>query len=223
MRKVKIPHQLDEIARRVKQGENPAVQVRQLLGWFDAERRGYRIIRQIGRALKQAKLLTVPNFDGAYIDSSVAFYPVVGAGQGPDGATQPSMGSAVVDNTIAQIREKLATRISSGQTAACRATLTQRFWILWLLWMLPTGARAVLMRSSNASFPLAQLENSLSCAAENIEGFPEQAKGSHGVYAEGEGFCVRLLPPWRADVGQSMRPDRTRFTWAKPLGKRKTS
>src|SRR5579859_7603295 len=38
-------------------------------------------------------------------------------------------------------KEKRATRISSGQTAACRATPTQRFcWILWLLWMLPTGA-----------------------------------------------------------------------------------
>lgn len=36
--------------------------------------------------------------------------------------------------------EKRENHISSERAVACRATPTQRFWILWLFWMFPTGA-----------------------------------------------------------------------------------
>jgi len=52
--------------------------------------------------------------------------------------------------------------------------------------------RASLMRISNSSFPLVQLENSLPCAAKGIEDLSQQANGSHGVYAKGNGFCLSL-------------------------------
>ena len=50
--------------------------------------------------------------------------------------------------------------------------------------------RAFLMRSSNSSFPRVQLENPLFLGCGRIERFLQQVNGSHGVYAEGGGFCL---------------------------------
>src|SRR6266481_9814475 len=55
--------------------------------------------------------------------------------------------------------------------------------------------RASLMRTSNSSFPLVQLENPLSYAVKDIKGPSQQANGSHGVYAEGLGFCLSAERP----------------------------
>jgi hypothetical protein len=48
---------------------------------------------------------------------------------------------------------------------------------------------ASLMRNSNSSVPPVQLENPLSWLG-SIESLPRQANGSHGVYAEQNGFCL---------------------------------
>jgi hypothetical protein len=50
--------------------------------------------------------------------------------------------------------------------------------------------RAVLMRSSNSSFPPVQLENPLFLGCGRTERSLQQVNGSHGVYAEGGGFCL---------------------------------
>jgi CBS domain-containing protein len=68
-----IPEELQEIAERVKKGQRPRASVRTLLRWFGSERRGFRKVRVIRRALKRAKLTTTPDFDGAFIDSQVTF------------------------------------------------------------------------------------------------------------------------------------------------------
>jgi CBS domain-containing protein len=68
-----IPDDLREIVDKVQEGKRPRASVRTVLRWFGAERRGFRILREVRRALKRAKLSTVPDFDGAYIDSQVTF------------------------------------------------------------------------------------------------------------------------------------------------------
>ena len=55
-------------AQLSKQKSAEPVSVRELLRWFDAQRRGLHIIREILRALAKAKLKTKPDFEGAYID-----------------------------------------------------------------------------------------------------------------------------------------------------------
>lgn len=47
--------------------------VRQFIWWFHAERRGYKVAWRIRRALERANLITVPDFDGAHIDSQIRF------------------------------------------------------------------------------------------------------------------------------------------------------
>ena len=49
------------------------VSVRELLRWFDAQRRGLHIVRQIRKALAKAKLKTDPDFEGAYLDGLIEF------------------------------------------------------------------------------------------------------------------------------------------------------
>jgi CBS domain-containing protein len=47
--------------------------VREFLSWFNAERRGYWIVRWIRNALNKAKLKTEPDFESAYIGSLMTF------------------------------------------------------------------------------------------------------------------------------------------------------
>jgi CBS domain-containing protein len=56
-----------------KQKSAEPVSVRELLRWFDAQRRGLHIVRQIRKALRKAKLKTEPDFEGAYIDGLIEF------------------------------------------------------------------------------------------------------------------------------------------------------
>jgi predicted transcriptional regulator len=64
---------LDAIARDLNRGgvHSSPVSVRTLLSWFDAERRGYWIVRSIRRALKVSGLRTDPDFEAAYLDSLI--------------------------------------------------------------------------------------------------------------------------------------------------------
>jgi len=65
---------LGEVLGRLQKGETPeTLTVREFLSWFGAQRRGYWIVQQIRSALKDAGLVTKPDFDAAYIDSAIAF------------------------------------------------------------------------------------------------------------------------------------------------------
>ncbi len=68
---------LQEIAAQVKDGKRPVVTVRDLLAWHEAYRRGFWIVQQIREALKAVGLQTEPDFESAYIDSEVAFVPIL--------------------------------------------------------------------------------------------------------------------------------------------------
>jgi CBS domain-containing protein len=69
----KIPDQLKEIANHVSQGGQRSESVRTLLAWFEAERRGYRKVHEIRKALRKLKLRTDPDFEDAWIDASITF------------------------------------------------------------------------------------------------------------------------------------------------------
>jgi CBS domain-containing protein len=47
--------------------------VREFLGWFDAQRRGYWKVQSIRNALDESHLATEPDFEAAYIDSTIRF------------------------------------------------------------------------------------------------------------------------------------------------------
>lgn len=47
------------------------MRVKDLLAWFEAQRRGVLVVREIRSALRKAKLVTVPDFEVAYIDQRI--------------------------------------------------------------------------------------------------------------------------------------------------------
>lgn len=53
--------------------EVPAVTAREFLSWFGAQRRGYMVVWRIRNALQNNGLITVPDFESAYIDSKISF------------------------------------------------------------------------------------------------------------------------------------------------------
>jgi CBS domain-containing protein len=66
--------QLDGIAATLRAGGvPPPITVRAFLRWFDAQRRGAWIVRDIRRTLKRAGLYTTPDFESAWIDGPVSF------------------------------------------------------------------------------------------------------------------------------------------------------
>ena len=61
------------IAQELQQGVSPQpVSVRDFLSWFGVKRRGDVIVEKIRKALNEAKLETDPDFESAYLDSSLA-------------------------------------------------------------------------------------------------------------------------------------------------------
>lgn len=85
---------LSEMDEQITKGVAPTPEtVRTFLLWFGAERRGYRIVKQIRSKLKHHALVTVPDFEYAYIDSLIEFTRASG------GKSDPLPGTAVADPT----------------------------------------------------------------------------------------------------------------------------
>lgn len=82
---------LATVAEQLEIGQVPeSVTVRTFLSWFGAKRRGYLTVRQINAALASACVATEPDFEGAFIDSEIAFRAVM-----PDeGQSDPTAGGA---------------------------------------------------------------------------------------------------------------------------------
>jgi CBS domain-containing protein len=65
---------LSAIAAQLKKGVVPSREtVRTFLLWFNAERRGYNVVRRIRYALKRYELSTSPDFEYTWIDGTIAF------------------------------------------------------------------------------------------------------------------------------------------------------
>ncbi len=65
---------LKAIAAQLKKGVAPQREsVRSLLLWFNAERRGYNVVRRVRGALRRHGVVTSPDFEYAYIDGFISF------------------------------------------------------------------------------------------------------------------------------------------------------
>jgi predicted transcriptional regulator len=75
MSEITDPHeQLNGIAATLRAGGvPPPITVRAFLKWFNAQRRGAWIVRDIRRNLKRVGLTTAPDFESAWIDGPVSF------------------------------------------------------------------------------------------------------------------------------------------------------
>jgi CBS domain-containing protein len=67
------PPVLENIASRVRSGETPVATVRELLAFFDAQRRGSNVVWFIRQALREHRLATYPDFEQTYIDAPIEF------------------------------------------------------------------------------------------------------------------------------------------------------
>lgn len=65
---------LANISAQIDKGETPQqISVRDLLGWFSAQRRGYYKVQDIKQALKKYDLVTRPDFEFAYMGADISF------------------------------------------------------------------------------------------------------------------------------------------------------
>jgi len=65
---------LSAISTQLKKGIAPSREtVRTFLLWFDAERRGYNVVRQVRNALKRYELSTSPDFEYTWLDGTIEF------------------------------------------------------------------------------------------------------------------------------------------------------
>lgn len=102
------PDQLRDLASRLHEADpSPSVTVRQLLGWFGKQRRGWRVVSTIQTSLRKAGLQTDPDFTTAYIDGHLRFTLAEG--------TPPTTSSAKTPRTDA-IRSSESTQDDASST-----------------------------------------------------------------------------------------------------------
>jgi len=71
---MEVSERLKDIAQQIHDGRSvPSPTVREFLSWFEAQRRGSWTVYRIRRELSESKLRTEPDFESAYIDSSIEF------------------------------------------------------------------------------------------------------------------------------------------------------
>lgn len=81
---------LADISERIEKGiAGPTVTVRELLSWFDSQRRGYWVVREINRVLEECNLVTEPNFESTWIDGPVTISRRI-AGEPTDDLEDPT-------------------------------------------------------------------------------------------------------------------------------------
>lgn len=73
--------QLNAVVMRIEQGEIVEATVRELLGWFNSQRRGALVVNWIRRELGKRNLVTIPDFEYEWIDGPVSFILKVPAPQ----------------------------------------------------------------------------------------------------------------------------------------------
>jgi CBS domain-containing protein len=80
----KIPPQLQQAAEDIHQNDKATVvRVKELLSWFQAQRRGVLVVSEIRSALRKVKLVTVPDFEVAYIDQRIKLKALQPADKSP--------------------------------------------------------------------------------------------------------------------------------------------
>jgi hypothetical protein len=69
-----MPRELMAIADELKAGRQvDPITVRSFLAWFQAQRREFKIVREIRRQLSEAGVVTVLDLESQWVDSSINF------------------------------------------------------------------------------------------------------------------------------------------------------
>jgi len=69
-----MPPQLNSVVEALRAGRvAEPVTVRTFLEWFDAYRRGWRVVQEIRQQLAAVNVITVPDFESRWIDSPIGF------------------------------------------------------------------------------------------------------------------------------------------------------
>lgn len=103
--KLRGPRELKEAAKDIHadDGQVRSVTVRELLSWFKAERRGKHVVARVRRRLKEARLTTIPDFEGAWIDGNVRLVKAPVVPKGSVSAPAPiQVGVSVGEPTVSQ-------------------------------------------------------------------------------------------------------------------------
>jgi predicted transcriptional regulator len=84
-----VPQELQTIVEQVRNGHTATHTVRTFLSWFGAYRRSWRNVVSMRSVLEQLGIVTIPDFEGAYIDSPIRFdlKPQLESASGPQGYT----------------------------------------------------------------------------------------------------------------------------------------
>jgi len=78
-----MPRELDAVSEALKEGRTvEPVTVRVFLSWFDSQRRGIHIVREIREQLERVGVETDPDFEPAWIETPISFRltPTIDAG-----------------------------------------------------------------------------------------------------------------------------------------------
>lgn len=69
-----MPRELDAVSDALKDGRTvEPVTVRVFLSWFDAQRRGIHVVRDIREQMERAEIETYPDFEPAWIETPISF------------------------------------------------------------------------------------------------------------------------------------------------------
>ncbi|MFJ3466651.1 CBS domain-containing protein [Pseudomonas sp. NPDC090201] len=98
--------------------ESSPVSVRELISWFGAERRGYRVSYKIRKVLESLGVVTRPDFDSVPLDAKVAIYaPLIDLGD-EDSSAIPVTSGPDIERVGADVAEpELTPQYVSGAVA----------------------------------------------------------------------------------------------------------
>lgn len=98
-----IPDALRAIKQEVDEGTIPIATVRTLLSWFNQYRRSWRVVERIRTALDALNLLTIPDFEGEFIDNPIGFHRKVASPASANQAPSETSGPTAVAAGVADV------------------------------------------------------------------------------------------------------------------------
>jgi CBS domain-containing protein len=116
-----IPDELRAHALKIQSNEpGDGVTTRTLLAWFGAQRRGYRVVHQIRRALRELGLATEPDFRFSWLDGAIHFLaeePEVDLEAEGQITEQPAAAPAAEEPALAQQAPEAMPHLVGGAVA----------------------------------------------------------------------------------------------------------
>ena len=114
---------LEELARRVREDGQVRMTARQFLNHFQSHRRGRQVVTRIRNWMDEHQIRTVPDFEGAYIDSTIAVQTEVEATE--EVAPQEQLADPTVRIGVLPAANERPIRVSPNDTLTAAVTTMQ--------------------------------------------------------------------------------------------------